>query len=155
MYTPRINDTKYVRTNLAEVVPPQYLHAPFWRRMCVRPQWSFDGSNGTVWTHGVNKFRTLCDACAWLRPPSDFNAYRKTPVHWLVEEGRAIDLTRCVCCRARHLRSTTNADCTGCIRAMLDINPRHLPAFPVLEAPRPLEPPKPRDIPWVVPAGAE
>ena len=153
--TTRFNDTAYKRSSLAEGILPRHLHAPFWRRVCVRPQPSIDGRKGRVWTHGVNRFRTLCDSCAWLRPSSDFHAYRRTPVHWLVEEGRAVDLTRCVCCRGRHLQWTTNSNCTGCIRAILDASPRHLPAFPIIEAPRPLEPPQERDVPWIVPAGAE
>ena len=151
----KFNDNKYPRSTLAEVVLPGYLHAPFGRRLCVRPKRSFDGSNGQVWTHRVHRTLTLCDACAWTRPPANFAEFAKVPVHWLAEEVRAVALTKCTQCRRPHLQWRTPANCTGCIRAILEVKPQYLPAFPVLEAPRPLEPPKPRDIPWVIPAGAE
>ena len=151
MYAKKFNDKKYSRSSLAEVVLPRHLHAPFGHRLCIRPAKTTVG-DGKAW---VRKTQVLCDACAWLNPPEDFEEYRRVPVHWLAIEHRAMDLTKCVRCRTRHLRWTLPNNCTGCIRALLDANPAHLPAFPVLEAPRPLEAPKPRDIPRIIPAGAE
>ena len=89
------------------------------------------------------------------KAPKYFADYSRTPVHWLAEEVCAVALTKCAKCRNRHLQWSIPDNCTGCIRAILDIKPMYLPAFPILEAPRPLEPPKPRDLPWIVPAGAE
>ena len=108
-----------------------------------------------MWAHRGQKTQTLCDACAWLRPLADFEQFDKVTIHWLAEEVRAVALTKCVQCRGRHLEWSLPNNCTGCIRAILDKEPRHLPAFPIIEAPRLLEPSKPRDVHWNAPAGAE
>ena len=153
--TPRFDDKKITRSSPAAVILPQQLHTPFGRRYCVRPRRNILGDDGRVWTHRTRKTQTICNACAWLRPPKDFAEYSRTPVHWLAEEVRAVALTKCIECRGRHLQWALPNNCTGCIRATLDTEAKYLPAFPILEAPRPLKPPQPRDVPWLIPAGAE
>lgn len=111
--TPKFDDRVYARSSLAEVVLPLHLHAPFWRRRCVRTNKNSDGGNGQAWTHRSQKTRNICDACAWLRPPADFEDYGWTVVHWLAAESRAVDLTRCTVCRYRHLAWKTPENCTG------------------------------------------
>ena len=155
MDAPKFDDSKYVRSSLAEAILPYHLRAPFNRRLCVRAKRCVDGTEGLVWTIRAQNTITLCGTCGWLAPTEITKEYEQVPVHWIAVEERAVAMTRCTRCRNRHLEWASPENCTGCIRAMLEVNPRYLPAFPVLQAAKPWAPQQETRRVRIVPAGAE